>query len=155
MESLTKEQKIDEWSIRKKQLNNNFEDNPVFFKELTINKGDIYLCEVGENIAEEQCRTRPVIILSKTFYNNVSSQVTVAPLSTTIKTKTKKGKVVPATKTHFILYKDSFPFLDEDSCIKCEQIRSISKARLIHKIGNVSDETLHKLNVRLKDLFDI
>ncbi|MCS5500860.1 type II toxin-antitoxin system PemK/MazF family toxin [Lysinibacillus sp. A4] len=149
-------QKLDEWTQEKKVLVNTYNGNPESYKEMTINRGDIYLCKIGENIGEEQNNDRPVIVLSKTFYNNVSTQITVAPLSTTIRYKTVRGKRIPRIKTQFILKKSDYPFLTEDSCIKCEQIRSLSKVRLApHKLGTVDQEALNKIMVRVKDLFDI
>lgn len=148
-------QKLDDWTQEKKFLVDTYSQDPESYKLMTINRGDIYLCKIGENIGEEQNNERPVIVLSKTFYNNVSTQITIAPLSTTIRYKTVKGKRVPRIRTQFILKQTNYPFLTEDSCIKCEQIRSVSKVRLSHKLGNVEESTLDKIMIRIKDLFDI
>lgn len=146
---------IDRWTHEKKALVKAYKSSIASYKNMKINKGDIYFCKIGENIGDETCKERPVIVLSKTFYNNATTQITIAPLSTTIKTKEKDGKIIPSIRTHFILKQTDYAFLTADSAVMCEQIRSISKVRLIHKLGEVQEDTLKKINARVKDLFDI
>ncbi|WP_195913932.1 type II toxin-antitoxin system PemK/MazF family toxin [Planomicrobium sp. YIM 101495] len=155
----SKSQSINSWVRDKERLSHDFIEDSINIKSKQINIGDIYTCEIGENIGEEQCNSRPVLVVSKTFYNNHSSNVTVVPLSKTILTKVviKNGKRRTSLKvrTHFKLKKTDFPFLDADSAVKCEQIRSISKSRLSVKKGTIDTDTLKKVQTRLKDLLDL
>ncbi|MGE7621674.1 type II toxin-antitoxin system PemK/MazF family toxin [Viridibacillus sp. NPDC096237] len=154
-----KKERIEQWKEIKLEISSNFIDDRETVKAIQINSGEIFECFIGENIGEEQCKTRPVLILSKTFYNNNSTQVLIAPLSTTIKTKkyTKGGNIKTrlSTRTHLLLKKDNFSFLKEDSVVKFEQIRSVSKVRFTNKLGSIDEKTLSVVKNRIKDLFDI
>lgn len=156
---LEKEEKLTNWSSLKFNLSKNFYHHQDNLKSMKINIGDIFDCHLGENLGDEICKTRPVIVLSKTFYNNVSSQITVAPLSTQFELKqfVKQGvvKFRPQVRTHFLLKKNSYQFLKDDSVIKCEQIRGINKVRLGRKIGVINEPELKMIKTRIRDLFDI
>lgn len=150
---------INEWVLEKERISHNFIEEQDKIKGLQINLGDVYNCEIGENIGEEQCNSRPVLVVSKTFYNSRSSNVTVIPLSTTIRMRQviKQGKTknVLKVRTHFRLKKNDFPFLSADSVVKCEHIRSVSKSRLTSKLGQIDVTTLNKVQNRISDLLDL
>lgn len=154
-----KKERIQSWVLDKERLSTNFINETENVRIKKIIKGGVYFCQIGENIGEEQCSNRPVLVISKDFYNQHSSQVTVVPLSTTVKMRNKKVKGFwkrqLATRTHYLLKKHDFNFLDKDSVAKCEQIRSVSKVRLTRKIGEIDPITFERVQKRVKDLLDL
>lgn len=158
-EKNTKTTNLHSWLNKKEDLSHEFIENKESFQRQIISIGEIYTCEIGENIGEEQCNRRPVLIVSKTFFNNSSSQVTVVPLSETIrmKTVTRQGKRKRrmSMQTHYRLKQSDFNFLNADSAVKCEQIKSISKSRLVTKLGKIDTTTLHRIKKRISILLDL
>lgn len=154
-----KNDRLTNWSTLKINLSENYFNMQDNLKSMTVRAGEIFECHLGENLGDEICKTRPVIVLSKTFYNAVSSQISVAPLSTKFELKYfKKGgdiKYRPKVRTHFLLKKNEYPFLKANSVIKCEQIRGINKIRLGKKIGEIDEPKMKMIKNRIKDVFDI
>lgn len=142
------------WSSIKTILSNNWISDEETPKKRTISKGAIMICDLGENIGSEQNKKRPVLVVSNNHINQ-GNNVIVVPLSTKLKTKhNKNGKVVPRYPSHYFLKQEKYPFLEEDSVVKCENIRTVSKIRLSDYIGLVSEEDYHKIKNRLKNIFD-
>jgi mRNA interferase MazF len=158
-EKRVKTMKIQSWVQSKEKLSHDFIENKGYYRKKPIFQGDIYQCDIGENIGEETCNSRPVLIVSKSFYNHNSSQVTVIPLTETVQTKIVvqqgKKKTKMKTRTHYLLRKMEFDFLNADSAVKCEQIKSVSKSRLIHKLGSIDQVTLKRIQNRITDLLDL
>ena len=83
-------------------------------------------------------KTRPCIIVSRTEANDISSTVTVVPLSSV------KGRaldrlvqpLLPAKETH----------LAKDSRALCDQVRTIDKGRVRETVGVLSGELLGKID---------
>lgn len=154
-----KQSQLQTWSLDKERLCNDFIDNRDQYINLITNQGDVFYCYMGENIGEEQCKYRPVVVVSKNLYNQNSSQVTIVPLSTTIKTKTfmKNGKRKRKLRiqTHFLLKQAKFQFLTQDSVAVCEQIKAVSKARLTHKLGSLDNEAMEEIKKRFNLLLDL
>ena len=154
-----KTRRIKNWVLSKERISHDFIDNKSHIANIAVNIGDVFTCEIGENIGEEQCNSRPVLIVSKNFFNSNSSNVTIVPLSTSVKTRTirRSGqlKTVLKYKTHYRLKKSDFSFLDRDSVVKCEHIRSLSKSRLVSKLGQIDETTLKRVQKRISELLDL
>jgi len=93
--------------------------------------GDIYMASLGTN--EEGCLqsgTRPVIIVSNDMANDFSPVITVIPVTSRLNKK--------RLPTHVYLNRCG---LDRPSVALAEQIRSINKSKLIHKIGSIKNTT--------------
>lgn len=90
-------------------------------------RGSIYLVNFGENLGVEINRKRPALILSPNDFNKYSGAVTVVPI-------TKKliyadvNQERPKYPYHYFISKSAYPFLNFNSCIECEQVRTISKS---------------------------
>jgi mRNA interferase MazF len=106
---------------------------------LEIKRGDIIYCEL-DGISSEQQGVRPVVIVSNEFANIYSPVLICCPITTSPKTRKKR------LPTHV-------PFEDKDvtrktkeienSIVLCEQIRAISRDRIISPpIGRLADEAL-------------
>lgn len=150
-----KSQKLGIWSVSKETLALEWIDKESKLKNRYLNQGDIYLCELGENIGHEESKERPVLILSDSRYNT-NGLVTVAPLTSTIKLNEKiKDRKSPKIKTHYVLRKEKYPFLKNDSTILVENVRTISVIRLNSLKGQVGSEDISAIKNRLKSLFGI
>ena len=87
---------------------------------------DIYLADLNPIVGREQSGTRPVLIISNE-YENILDIVTIIPV-----TSLKDGRKIYPNE---LLLKDE---LEKPSILLCQQIRTISKARLIKKFTSIS-----------------
>lgn len=148
-------QKLGIWGISKESLALEWISNQEKQKERYINQGEIYLCELGENIGHEQTKQRPVIILSDTRYNS-NGLVTIAPLTSTVKlNQVVVDKKSPMIKTHYVLRKSKYVFLKNDSTVLSENVRTVSTIRLSAYKGKVDDGDIAGIKNRLKSLFGL
>lgn len=148
--------KIADWTHEKTKISLDFFNYKSDMQGWKFNTGEIYFCELGENIGNEINKKRPVLIISSTKYNKKQSTVIVAPLTSRIKYKYKNGKR-DGFKFPFdyVLKQDYFPFLKKDSTVKLDQLRTVSKNRLSAKrLGEVDDETMRKIYERLNKIID-
>ena len=94
-----------------------------FFK-----KGDIVFVDLGKpDKPSEQGGIRPCVIVQNNVGNKYSPTTIVAPISSQIKYN-KNGNIQP---THFIIENYKEAGLKSRSMILCEQIRAISKKRIL------------------------
>ena len=93
-----------------------------------INRGDVFLADLGEGIGSEQKGVRPVIVVQNDIGNKYSPTVTVIPVTT----KVHKHRGLP---THVLITDQGG--LDESSAAMAEQIITIDKARLIEYLGSL------------------
>ena len=83
-------------------------------------------------IGSEINKTRPAIIISNNINNQVAQTVTVIPITSSTK------KIYPF-ETLITSQESGLP---ENSKVKCNQIRTIDKKRLVKSIGKVPVEKL-------------
>jgi mRNA interferase MazF len=93
-----------------------------------LKKGEIWLADLEPVKGSEQGKTRPVVIISGNTMNEHFSVVITCPLSSIVKNYTG-CVVIPKSKTNG---------LSCDSEIITFQVRSISKDRLLKKVGTVT-----------------
>ena len=103
---------------------------------LVVQRGDIYLADLGEGVGSEQSGERPVLIVQNNKGNIFSPTVTVLPITT----KIHKSEGMP---THVII--DDLNVLPEKSAIMAEQITTIDKTKLIRKIGILDKRFMSKV----------
>lgn len=102
-----------------------------------VERGEIYLANLDPVVGSEQGGVRPVLILQNNVGNFYSDTTIIASMTSLLRYK----KQIP---THFVvLARDE---LIRDSIVLLEQIRTISKLRLIKKIGQLSIEEMKSLN---------
>ena len=94
----------------------------------TIKRGDIFYANLSPVVGSEQGGIRPVLIVQNDIGNKYSPTVIVAAITS----KINKAKL----PTHIELTAFTYGF-EKDSVILLEQIRTLDKARLLAKIGNV------------------
>ncbi len=93
---------------------------------------DVYLVNLNPTIGSEQFGKRPVLIVSNN-YENLIDIVTIIPI-----TSQKEGRRV---------YPNEFLFkteLEKPSILLCQQIRTISKKRLIKKLTTINNPKTQK-----------
>ena len=132
-------------SDKSKQLNN---QKIKGLHPLRPRKGDIYLIDFGQNVGTELSNTHMGIIIQDSLKNSVSSTVVVIPISSSKKLYDTHEKI---TNSDLQLGKlNKIP-----SKAKVEQITCIDKARLIHKIGELTPEFMKRLEKRILKNLDI
>ena len=108
-------------------------------------RGEIWLVKLSPTVGCEQAGTRPALIVSVDLFNHGAAElVVVIPV-------TSKAKGIP-------LHVEVNPpegGLSLKSFVKCEDVRSISTARLMKKLGEVSPEIINAVEDRLKILLGL
>lgn len=124
-----------------------------FNKENNINnealRGGVFNVELGTgNIGGEKNKKRPCLVISRNALN-AGDTIVIIPLSTKYKKRFTNGVEYPMYKNHYLLKKSKYPFLDANSCIKCEDIRNVDKIRLVDHLGNIDTADLDEIKKRI------
>lgn len=104
--------------------------------QMKIRRGDIFVTDlesVGENVGSEQSSKRPAVIIQNDTGNEYSPTTIVAFITT------KNKHNIP---THVRLHTSRLYY---PSIALLEQIRTISKERLVKYIGTLSDSEMEKI----------
>ena len=101
---------------------------------MTIKRGELYYADLSPVVGSEQGGFRPVLIIQNDVGNKFSPTTIVAAVTSRL-TKAK-------LPTHIALPKELFG-LERDSVVLLEQIRTIDKARLQNRIGELPPHLLH------------
>ena len=104
-----------------------------------MQRGEIYLVNLDPVVGSEVGKTRPALVLQNEMANRTSPTVTVVPISSSV------SRIYPFQ----VRLLASETGLDRDSKALCEQIRSIARQRLLHRLGQVSEGTLANIRVAL------
>lgn len=101
--------------------------NRFQYKYHFLKQGDIVYVDLGEGKTSEQEGIRPCVVIQNDIGNKYSPTTIVAPISSKIKYN-KNGNIQP---THFIIENYKEVGLKSRSIILFEQIRVISKERIL------------------------
>ena len=101
-----------------------------------VKRGDIYFAQLSPVQGSEQGGTRPVLIVQ----NDVGNQYSPTTIVLAITSQINKARL----PTHIELPKEESG-LERDSVVLAEQIRTIDKARLQHKVAELKKSTMHKV----------
>jgi mRNA interferase MazF len=107
-----------------------------------MKQGEIWYADLNPTKGSEQSGLRPVVILSGNLLNNHLHVVIVAPLTT--KVKNYKGNPV--------LIPSKINGLKSESELLVFHIRSVSKDRLVNKLGTIDQVDLEKSIKTLNDI---
>ena len=107
-----------------------------------MRQGEIWYADLSPTKGSEQSGFRPVVIVSGNLLNEQLKVVIVCPL--TMKLKGYKG--------HPILEPSRQNRLTEPSEVLVFHIRSVSKDRLVRKIGVISKEEVTTIQTTVKDI---
>jgi len=120
-----------EWSIHKIRLNR-FAINCI---KKTIYRGEIYWCDLGENIGCEENKRRPCVVVQNQTGNAFSPTTIVAPITNAVinlPIAVKLDSSTPVTGT-----------------IHLGQIRVVSKSRLKQRVGKLSNSQMKQVDLAL------
>ncbi len=104
-----------------------------------IKRYEIYLVKLNPTIGSEIQKTRPCIVISPNEMN-VLKTVIVAPM-------TSKG--------FEFIFRPKIKFEKKDGLVLLDQIRTVDKARLVKKIGNVDNATSKEISKMLVTMFEV
>ena len=107
-----------------------------------MKQGEIWHANLNPTRGSEQAGFRPVVIISGNLLNRYLPVVIVVPLTTKI--KNYKGNP--------ILTPDASNGLKEPSEMLVFHIRSVSKDRLVRRLGNIESEELNQVVGTLNDI---
>lgn len=105
-----------------------------------IKRGELYYADLSPVVGSEQGGLRPVLVVQNNIGNKYSPTIIVAAITSRL-TKAK-------LPTHIFLGADTYG-LEKDSVILLEQIRTLDKSRLQHKIGDLGDREMEQVNKAL------
>lgn len=111
-------------------------------------RGDIYLIEFGQNIGKELSNTHMGIVIQNSSSNVASHTVVVIPISSSQQLYPTHEKITQAD-----IEKGKLNRLPSKA--KAEQITYIDKARMLYKIGKVTDDFMNRLEKRILKNLDI
>ncbi|PLR74044.1 PemK family transcriptional regulator [Bacillus sp. UMB0728] len=107
---------------------------------MLVNKGEVYLADLGKGIDPELGGIRPVVIISNRINNKFSPTVTILPITSQI-TKAK-------LPTHVEL--GLLTNMNKESVVLAEQIKTISKKRLNQLITTVDSSVMERIEDAIK-----
>jgi mRNA interferase MazF len=107
-----------------------------------MKQGEIWFVDLNPTKGSEQAGQRPVVVISGNLLNEHLTVVIVVPLTTKIKNY-KGNPILNPNKTNG---------LKTESEMLVFHVRSVSKDRLVKKIGSIEKE---ELNCAIKTLNDI
>jgi mRNA interferase MazF len=103
---------------------------------MVINRFDVFLVSLDPTVGSEIRKTRPCAIISPDQINHTLRTVIVAPMTT-------KGRPAPS--------RVACRFKEEDGLIVLDQIRTVDRARIIKKLGQVDRSTAeHVLRILIE-----
>jgi len=97
-------------------------------------RGQIWWVNLDPAIGAEIKKKRPALVLSNDLNNKYAATVTLCPIS-------DKGKKVYPFEVSLPMQKG----LKKESKIKCQQIRTVDKQRLIKLLGGVAADKLQEV----------
>lgn len=110
-----------------------------------MKKAEIWNAVLNDSRGSEQKGFRPVLIVSGNLLNTYAPVLWVCPLTTKI--KNYKGDIIlkPTAKNG----------LSQQSEVLTMQLRSISKDRLVEKVGTIEADQLIELRNGLKEILEM
>ncbi len=101
-------------------------------------KGSLAWVSLDPARGAEVPKTRPCVVVSRTEANDISSTVTIVPLSSVTGRAADRlvQPLLSAKETH----------LPKDSRALCDQVRTIDKRRIRETVGVLSGELLGKID---------
>ncbi len=102
-----------------------------------LNRGDVWSIQLDPIKGSEQRGQRPCVIISPDEMNEQLQTVIILPLTT-------KKKNWPT--------RVDINFLDIEGQVLCEQVRTVSKSRLVDKLGHLPLKDIIQIKLVLKQM---
>lgn len=135
-----------EWTNEAIKMNDNVPNR----SKVIPKRGEIWTCELGQNIGSEENKIRPVIILQNDTGNVNAPTTIVVPISN----RPKRIAVHIALRSgDFILVEGEK--MEITGTVLAEQIRVVSKARLGRHVATLSDKFMKLLDSKIKISLDL
>lgn len=111
-------------------------------KELQPQRGDIWTVDLLENVGSELNKIRPCLVVQNDTGNKFAPTTIIVPIST-------KDARQP---TQYQLSDDDFYFNESVTVgvLACEQVRVVSKARLVKKVAKIKYDKMSQIDSVLK-----
>jgi mRNA interferase MazF len=107
---------------------------------MTVSRGEIWLAELNPARGSEQGGTHPVLVMQTNVINRFTTTILAIPFTTNLRRASLPSCVQVASGEGG---------LSSESVALCHQLRAIDKTRLTKKLGEVSETTLEKIEVRV------
>ncbi|ACA55418.1 type II toxin-antitoxin system PemK/MazF family toxin [Clostridium botulinum] len=144
--ALSKLYKYVEWVNDGIEMNNNVKNRI----RIVPKRGEVWTCELGQNIGSEENKIRPVIIIQNDTGNQNAPTTIVVPISN----RPKKIAVhISIRNGDFELVKGEK--MEITGTVLAEQIRIVSKARLGRHVATLSDKFMQLLDSKIKISLDL
>jgi mRNA interferase MazF len=114
---------------------------------LPVQRGDVYRANLNPKEGSEQDGVRPVLVVSRNSINTNSSVVVIVPFTDAA----NKKRDYPS----HVRFKAGTAGLTMDSIALCEQVRAISKTRLLVTLGSLSRAEMTSIEAALKITLDL
>ena len=111
----------------------------------TPRRGEIYWLDWNPARGSEQAGRRPALIIQE----NAASANPKYPLTIVAAVSTKGRQIV----THVEVDRSELNGLEQLSYVKCEQVQTVSKQRLVQRIGELEPEHMARVDDALKRVF--
>jgi len=105
---------------------------------MVVNRFEVYLVSLDPTIGREIRKTRPCLIISPDEMNHYVATVIIAPMTT-------KGREYPT--------RVNCSFNGKDGQVVLDQIRTVDKTRLVHKLGEIDPKTKAKVLSVIAEMF--
>lgn len=102
-------------------------------------RGEVFIADLNPGFGREMHKRRPVLVISNNLLNQNLSTVVMIPLSS----------IVPQFIGPDVVKVREKIGLDKESVIIVNQIRSIDRARLVKKVGILSEDTIEQVEQAL------
>jgi mRNA interferase MazF len=103
---------------------------------VTPRRGEIWLVDFGDPMGSEQAGKRPAVVISADRLNESGAGVViVVPCTTRHRDLPSHVELDPETSG-----------LDEVSYAKCEDVKSVSKRRLVSRLGVAGEEAIFTIS---------
>jgi mRNA interferase MazF len=112
-----------------------------------VQRGEIYWLDWNPSRGSEQAGRRPALVVQ----TDVANQKPHYPLTVVVAVSTQ-GRAIPF---HVAVHPEAANGLSALSYVKCEQIMTVSKDRLISRIGAVDSATMAKVNQAIKQVLSL
>jgi mRNA interferase MazF len=112
-----------------------------------MNRGDVYLARLDPTEGSEQSGSRPVVIVSRDAINRSSPVVIVVPCTSW----TEGRRLYPSQ----VVLKAHDGGLKSDSVALSEQVRAITRDRLMSRWGALGLETMRRIDRSLSIALDL
>ncbi len=112
-----------------------------------MRRGDVYDTRFDPIEGSEASGRRPAVVVSRNAFNAASPVVIVVPCTTY-----RQGRRVYPSQVRLAAGHGG---LTADSLAQAEQVRAVSKARLVHQRGSLSDRELASVAAALAIVLDL